>query len=606
MHSARSPRQKEKRARTGRGLITLLLMLAVVGIGSYAGFRYWKSRTRKTGPQLISHTVKRADFEHDVVERGEIESSSNIEVRCEVKARNGAGMIILEVVDEGTLVEKGDVVCKLDSSALAQELVQQQIICNSAEAAVVQAKNDYEAALIAKKEYVDGTFHQEQQQIQSEVFIAEENLRRAQEYVSYSERLAARGYATAQQLEGDRFAVDKAQTELEAAKTKLRVLEMFTKEKTSKQLDSDIKTAEAQWKSAQSSYTLELDKLKENEEQIAKCTLIAPQAGQVVHANEQGFRSQSEFIVEPGATVREGQAIIRLPDASQMQVKAKVNESQVTMLRVGMKAKIRLDAFGEKIFRGVVTRVNEYPEPTNWFGSQVKEYSTYIKIVDSTAKIKPGLTAEVAIQVDRQNDVAQIPVQAIHEHGRKMYCFVKQGETWEPREITIAGNNDKFVVPADGGINPDEVVAMNPQALLSRVTLPDIEQPVTADGTVMVASEQPDSTDSEMANNTATVKRPTPDGNSTGRPAKGAEGGPGAAGGMGGGFDPDAIVNMMFSRMDKNNDGKLSKDEIPADRAERFKDGDANKDGDIDKQEMKAALKRMSAGGGGGGGATGP
>ena len=192
-----------------------------------------------------------------------------------------------------------------------------------------------------------------------------------------------------------------------------------------KQLDSDIKTAEAQWKSEQNSYQLELDKLADIEKEIENCILRAPQAGQVVHANETSRRGDSDFIVEPGAMVREGRVIIRLPDPTQMQVKAKVNESQVTLLRAGMKAKVRLDALGDRLLDGLVTRVNEYPEPSSWYSSQVKEYATFIKINETVDGIKPGLTAEVKIQVTRENDVAQIPVQAIHEHGRKMYCFVK-------------------------------------------------------------------------------------------------------------------------------------------------------------------------------------
>ena len=225
------------------------------------------------------------------------------------------------MIDEGTEVQEGDVLVQLDSSALEQELVQQQITCNTTEAQMVEARNTFEAAKIAKKEYIEGTFEQESQQIQSEIFIAEENLRRAAEYVGYSERLAARGYVTSQQLEGDSFAVEKAQTELDTAKTKLRVLQEYTKPKMLKQLDSDIKSAEARWKSEQSSYELELSKQKDIEEQIKKCTLVAPQSGQVVYANTQGGRRESEFLVEPGAMVRESQVLIRLPDPSKMQSK---------------------------------------------------------------------------------------------------------------------------------------------------------------------------------------------------------------------------------------------------------------------------------------------
>ncbi len=465
----RSRRQPRGASVLPFGMILLLLALAV-GIGVW---RWLPSRSSR-GPKAITYTVERGPFVYDVVERGEVESSSNVEVRCDVKAQKTNGVIILEVIDEGTQVEEGDILVRLDSSGLEQDLVQQQIICNSAEAQMITSRNTYEAAKIAKLEYMEGTYYQEEQTIQSEIFVAEETLRKAQEYLGYSARLSARGYVTPQQLEGDRFAVEKARTELATAKTKLRVLQEYTKPKMMKELESNIRSAEAAWKSDESSYKLEVAREKEFADQIEKCTLRAPQAGQVIHANRSSRRGDSEFICEPGAVVREGQVLIRLPDNSKMQVKAKINESRITSLAVGQKVTVRIDAFGDKTLRGVVTTVNEYPEPTSWFSSQVKEYATFIRILDTEEDLKPGLTAEVTIHVSDVPDAIRVPVQAIHEHGRITYCVVRTGEDrWEAREVSIANNNDKFVMIADGVVEGD-VVALNPRRLLDYVDLPVI------------------------------------------------------------------------------------------------------------------------------------
>ncbi len=451
-------------------------ILVIVLIASGIGYGAWKliPSGAAEGPEVITCAVELGTFEYDVVERGEVESSSNVEVRCEVRAQKSSSITILDVVDEGTNVQPGDVLVRLDSSGLEQDLIQQQINCNSAEAQMITAKNNFEAAQIAMKEYVEGTFFQEEQEIQGEIFIAEENLRRAKEYLAYSERLSARGYVTPQQLEGDRFAVEKARTELKAAKTKLRVLQEYTKPKTLKQLESDIKSAEAAWKADESSQKLELAKLKDIEVQIEKCVLRAPQAGQVIHANETGRRGDSEFIVEPGASVREGQAIIRLPESGKMQVKAKVNESRITDLQEGLLATIRIDAFGDKTFQGKVIRVNEYPEPNSWYSSQVKEYGCFIQILDVDDTLKPGLTAEATIHVTHVKNATKVPVQAVHEHGRKTYCMLHLGETkWEARELKIAANNENFVL-VESGVQAGDIVAMNPRAVLEFVDLPAI------------------------------------------------------------------------------------------------------------------------------------
>ena len=548
----------------GRNLLVLIIALLILtggAVGALARFVQFRS-----GPaiKVITHTVQRGDFEHNVVERGEVESSANVEVRCEVRSRGSGGIAIIDVIPEGTQVEAGQVLVKLDSSTLEQELVQQQITCNTTEAAMVEARNTYEAAQIAKKEYIEGTFVQEEQVIQSEIFVAEEELRKSREYVGYSERLAARGYVTSQQLEGDSFAVEKARTELDAAKTKLRVLQEYTKPKTIKQLDSDIKSAEARWRSQQSSYELETSKLRDIEQQIEKCTLRAPESGQVVYANTEGGRRESEFLVEAGALVRESQVIIRLPDPKKMQVKAKINESRVSMVDVGMGASIRLDAFGEDSVPGEVIRVNEYPEPTSWYSSNVKEYATFVRIDETLEGIRPGLTAEVTVHADYQEDVILVPVQAVFEHGRKAYCAVQSGEQWTAREIDAVANNDKFVV-AGSGLDEGEVVAMNPRKLTDQLDLPEIEdEPSTAERSNAKETEGTASKSNASS-----------------------------------GADTASIVEMIFTRLDTNKDGVIASDEIPAAQAERLKKSDTNGDGKIEKSEMTQAMKQMMSTGGG-------
>src|SRR5690606_15404610 len=142
------------------------------------------------------------------------ESSGSAEVRCEVKSAGGSGTAILKIVPEGTDVNTGDFLAQFDSSRLESEKTVQQIAVNTSKALVVQAQAVYETALIAKREYLEGTFTQEQQTLQSEEFVAEENLRRAQQYLLYSRRLAASGYITQLQLDADSFAVENAKNSL--------------------------------------------------------------------------------------------------------------------------------------------------------------------------------------------------------------------------------------------------------------------------------------------------------------------------------------------------------------------------------------------------------
>ncbi len=375
------PTVRTRKRRNGfsiRGLLIGLAVLAGAGGVVWYTFPSLAFSSKDTGPML--HTVALGDFVHDITERGNVESASNIEIRCEVESRGSQGTMILELIDEGTYVKPGDVLCKLDSSSLEQDLVQQQIVCNTSEAAVIQARNNYETAVIAKEEYLKGTYAEEKLGIEGNIFVAEEGLRQARQQLDYTQKLFARGYVTNLAVEADTFSVQDAEKKLEQAQTELDVLEKYKKVKTLKQLDADIKTTEAKLKSEEHSYGLDLEKLEDIKEQIAKCTIVAPDHGQVVYANVTDRRGGSEIIIEEGGSIRERQVIFRLPDPNRMQVKANINEASVSMVESGMAAGIRLDAFPDLELKGEVAKVNEYPVPTSFFSGNVKEYETTIRI----------------------------------------------------------------------------------------------------------------------------------------------------------------------------------------------------------------------------------
>ena len=376
----------------------------------------------------LTTDVKRGPYEHVVLEQGEVESSNNVEIRCEVKNRQGGNSpstSILDVVEEGKWVEEGDWLITFDASKLENDIRQQRIIVNSSKTLVIQAKAAFETAEIAKEEYLKGTYEQERKTILNEIFVAKEALEKAQLSRDSIQRSVARGLVTPLQLRGEQFRVDAAQNDLDLAEQKLTVLDDYTKKKNLTQLESDIEAAKVRLENEEASHQEELTNLQEIEEQIAKCTVTAPESGQVVYANVQSSRSSSEFVVEAGAAVRERQIIIRLPDPANMQVKANVNEARVNLVRPGMAVEINIDAFGDVPLMGEVSKVNKYAEPGNWWSSTSKQYATIIAIIDPPAEIRTGLTAEVRIHVEHKDDALLLPVQAIFEKKRPTrFCLV--------------------------------------------------------------------------------------------------------------------------------------------------------------------------------------
>jgi multidrug efflux pump subunit AcrA (membrane-fusion protein) len=590
---------------------TILSLLAISGLsaGGYWWYQNQKSMDYEGSQEPMLHNVAEGPFDHIVLEQGEIESSSNNEVKCEVKGRGGSGTPILTVIAEGTLVKKGETLCQLDSSALEQESKNQRIVVSSAESSVISSEAAVNKAVIARQEYLEGTFLTERKAILSEIAVAQQSLRKAELSLQSAERLAAKGTLKPLQIEAEQFSVENAKSTLESAQGRLRVLDELTKAKMLVQYDADIETTRAKLESDKNTLVEEKNKLEEIDTQIKACTIKAPADGQVVYANKSSGRGGSEFIVEPGALVREQQTIFLLPDPTRMQVKAKINESRISLIREGMPVKIRVNAVENELL-GRVFKVNKYAEPGNWWGSNVKEYATYVQIIDPPETIRTGMTAEVRIFVEQIDKALQIPVHAVYEAKRHHFVLVRGKDKWDTREIKIGATNDKFVTVKDGVVANDDVV-LDPRNHLDKMNIPEFEDEDDRSKLVAMSNEpMPKSAPAGAGAPGAGAGGPGAGGGAAGAGA----GGPGAGrpGAQGGASSADSIVTNMMQRLDTNSDGSISQEEAAAEeRMKNFSDYDSNKDGKVDRAELSTVLRKVMAarsGGAGGppGGAGGP
>jgi HlyD family secretion protein len=460
--------------RRGASVWAVVLTLALVSVPA----AIWSSVTNwfsgEPAPDYLTAEVTVGPFVHDVVEHGEIESSSNVEVRCGVRARSSSGINILEIVPEGSRVQAGDFLVRLDDATFQTELIQQQITVTNSQAQVIEAQADFESAGLALEEYESGTFLEQEEQLESALFVAEENVRRAEEYLQYSQRLAERGYIPEVQLEADRFAVEKARKEKEVADTKLTVLRKFTRAKILTGLKADVGTAKARLDSRTKTLQLDEVRLKEIEGQIKNCVMTAPVAGQVVHANDRDRRGSSgDLLIEEGRPVRERQVIIRLPDPTKMRVIAKVHESRISHVAVGTHAKVVLDALPELDLTGKVSAVSEYPLPSvSVYTAHVKEYAVEVDIIDPPEGLRPGMSAQVAIMVARETEAMTVPIQAVvGRAGRQFAAVLNVDGTTESRELEIGHINEQAVVVLDG-LSAGESVILTPSNYENLLDLP--------------------------------------------------------------------------------------------------------------------------------------
>ncbi|MGL4593367.1 MAG: efflux RND transporter periplasmic adaptor subunit [Thermoguttaceae bacterium] len=467
----------------------MLIFLTGIGGGGFAAWKRLAAVVHSDPPQQVS--VRREMFIHEILERGSADSASNVEIRCQVES--AGGLTILSVIPEGTVVEQGDLLVELDSSTLRENVTKQQITVETSRASVAQAEADLDTARLTLQEYLEGKFLQEEKTIQNEIFAADENVRSLKDTMKHSGLLFERGYITDTKLDAERIELEKAINALEIAQVKLMVLQQYTKKKSVVQYEAAIKTAEAKFESTKKNFQLESDRLAHLEKQLGLCQIRAPQDGQVVYYMPRW--GGEEDIIKEGKKVFERQILLRLPDPSQMQVKGLVNEANIRLVKVGQTASIRLEAFPNQVFAGAVKIVNDYPEPGNYMGgSMSKEYMTTITILDAPDGIKPGLTAEAKIVVNRIADALVLPVQAVFEYGRQTYAITYKEGKWSKVEIKTGPTNDKQVVILSG-LTEGEQVVLGAWGHRDKIDLPKLtpeeEKKIQEEKEAAAAAERP-------------------------------------------------------------------------------------------------------------------
>jgi multidrug efflux pump subunit AcrA (membrane-fusion protein) len=279
--------------------------------------------------------------------------------------------------------------------------------------------------------------------------------------------MCKKGYVSLASQNSEAFTLKKTQFALEQARGKKKVLEEYTKNKTIKELESEVKKANSDELAKKATWDLESSKEKKLERQIAACEIKAPSDGIVVYANDpnRSFGS-SQPQIEEGAQVRERQKIFSLPDISKMQVNTKVHESHVDQIKPGMKARIRVDAFSDQVLEGTVTDVAPLPDATSFFSSDVKVYTTKVKIDHPLIGLRPGMNAEVEILVDRLDNVLSVPLQAVLQFNGKDHVTKKVDDRYVQSEVELGRSNESFVQVIKG-VSKNELVVMNPSALMS-------------------------------------------------------------------------------------------------------------------------------------------
>ena len=148
--------------------------------------------------------------------------------------------------------------------------------------------------------------------------------------------------------------------------------------------------------------------VKEINDQIRKLSIYSPMDGTITQLNvEFGERVL-------GSGYSQGTNIMTVSDLASMQAVVDVDENDVVLLNVGDTARVKVDAFGDKIFKGTVQQIGNSAQSSG-LGTQeqVVNFEVKIKLLDLNDNLRPGMSCNADIETETKDNVVSVPIQSV-------------------------------------------------------------------------------------------------------------------------------------------------------------------------------------------------
>jgi cobalt-zinc-cadmium efflux system membrane fusion protein len=193
--------------------------------------------------------------------------------------------------------------------------------------------------------------------------------------------------------------------------------------------------------------------------EVAQIFLRAPFAGEVIERN-----ATIGEVVDPNKT------LFAVADLSTVWVRADFPEQQAGRLQTGLGVEVRVSAYSEVVFHGVVTYVGAVIDPAT------RTVTVRSKIPNPDRRLRPEMFADVTLHAEEQ-PVLAVSRAAAQQVGNRTMVFVVRGpRRFELREVKIRVSSSDYVEIESGLEEGDEVVtegsyALKSEALRGQITM---------------------------------------------------------------------------------------------------------------------------------------
>lgn len=163
-----------------------------------------------------------------------------------------------------------------------------------------------------------------------------------------------------------------------------------------------------------------------------------------------------------GDLVYPGRFLAEVLDLEQMEVMAKVYESDRSNLNVGQMAEIRLDAQPGPPVQAKVKSIAGMASRNDFGPNAIGRFEVLFAFQNRGNDLRPGVSAEVLVRGNQLKDQLYLPTQCLFEKDGKQIVYVKRGDSFEPRETKVKFRTEnRIAVDLPEGtevalVNPDE------------------------------------------------------------------------------------------------------------------------------------------------------
>lgn len=369
-----------------------------------------KGNEEEVGSEIvISPSVGR--FEVVIETSGELEAKNSTRILGPNRLRDYRifQVAINDIVEEGTVVKKGDWVATLDNSELLGRLQDAQLEVDRMQSQYTQTQLD---TTLQMRQTRDDLKNLEYAVSESEIELDQSKFEPP---------------ATQRQAEMN---FDKSKRALQQAKDNYNIKEEQNKAKMNEVNANLLK---------------EMRDLNGMQVLMESFRIIAPEDGMVIYTK--GFDGKP---VKEGSTINIfDPTVAELPDLTSMISKTYVNEVEVRKIKVGQQVAIGLNAFPEKRLNGKVIRVANVGEQRP--NSDSKVFLVTIQMHENDDLLRPAMTTSNRILTNFVDSALYIPLECLHKKNDSInYIYKRKGGTIQKQEVMLGLINSNEVIIQSG------------------------------------------------------------------------------------------------------------------------------------------------------------